>query len=84
VFEGNFKSIVDILVSTKNFTLLDIGCKDSIAEFIVYNFKLDMVEDPWMYDHSREVIRVIRSRKKCSAFVHESRPHVEFFVNKTK
>jgi len=34
-FGGNFKSIVDILASAKNFTLLEIGFKDSIAEFIV-------------------------------------------------
>jgi len=54
-FEGNFKSIVDISTSTKNFTLLEIGCKDSIVEFIIQNFKLDMVEDPRMYDPSGEM-----------------------------
>lgn len=33
-FEGNFKPIVNILATTENFTLLEIGCKDSIAKFI--------------------------------------------------
>jgi len=67
-FGGNFKSIIDILASTKYFTLLEIGCKDSIAKFIIHNFKLDMVEDPWMYDPLGEMTRVIRSSKKCSTF----------------
>ena len=43
-----------------------------------------MVEVPWMYDPSEEMNQVIRSSKKCLAFVYESRPHVQYFVNKTK
>jgi len=49
-FGGSFKSIIDIPSSTKNFTLLEVGCRDRIAYFIVQNFKLDMAESPWMYD----------------------------------
>lgn len=70
---GSFKSIVDIPVSTKNFTLLEIGCKDSIAKFIIQNFKLDMAKAPWMYDPSRKIKKIIRSSKKCPAFAHEYR-----------
>jgi len=81
-FEGSFKSIVDIPNSTKNFTLLELGCKDSIAKFIVQNFKLDMSKAPWMYDTLRVVIKIISSSKKCPSFAHEYRPHVEYFVNK--
>jgi len=53
--KGSFKSIVDIPSFTKNFTLLEVGCKDSIAEFIVQNFKLDMAKASWMYDPSWEM-----------------------------
>jgi len=48
--EGNFKPMVNILATTKKFTLLEIGCKDSIENFIVQNFKLEMENTPWMYD----------------------------------
>jgi len=41
-----------------------------------------MVEVPWMYDPLGEMTQVIRSTKKHPAFVYESRPHVEYFVNK--
>ena len=34
-FEGNFKPIIYISATTEDFTLLEIGCKDSIADFIV-------------------------------------------------
>lgn len=57
---GSFKSIIDIPATTKNFTLLELGCKDSIAYFIVQNFKLDMIEAPWMYDPSGEMTKVIK------------------------
>ena len=83
-FECNFKSIVDIPASTENVTLLEIGCKDRIAKFFVQNFKLDMVEDPWMYYPSRQMTQVIRLSKKYLAFFHKSRLHVEFFINKTE
>jgi len=79
---GSFKSIIDILSSTKNFTLLEVGCKDSIAKFIVQNFKLDMAKAPWMYDPLGEMKKIIRSSKKHPAFTHEYRPHVKYFVNK--
>jgi len=45
-FAGIFKSIIDISTTTKNFNLLELGCKDNIANFIIQNFKLDMVEAP--------------------------------------
>jgi len=35
-----------------------------------------------MYDPSGEMTQVIRSSKKHPDFVHESRPHVEYFINK--
>lgn len=82
--EGNFKPMVNILTTTENFTLLEIGCSDSIANFIVYNFKLDMVEAPWMYDPSGEITKIIKSNKKCLTFSHEHKPHVEYLANQTK
>ena len=82
-FRGNFKPIVNILITTKNFTLLEIGCKDSIIDFIEYNFKLEMVDAPWMYEPLEEVSKFISSNKKHPTFVHEPRHHVEYFVNKT-
>lgn len=39
-FGGNFKPNVNMLTTTKNCTLLEIGSKDSIADFILQNFKL--------------------------------------------
>jgi len=80
-FGGNFKSIVNILATTKKFTLLEIGCKYSIANFIVKNFKLEMANFPWAYDPLGEITEIIRSNKKHLTFAHEPWTYVEYFVN---
>lgn len=82
--EGNFKPIVNISAIIENFTLLEIGYKDSIVEFITQNFKLEMVDSPWMYYPPREITKNVKSNKKRLAFSHEPRPHVEYFINQTE
>lgn len=67
----NFKPIVNMLTTTENFTLLEIGCKESIIDFIVQNFKLEMTYSPWVYDPPREITKIIRSNKKHPNFAHE-------------
>ena len=73
---GNFKPIINMSIISENFTLLEIGYKDSIVDFIVQNFKLYMVGSPWMYEPSREITRIIKSNKKHPAFTLEYRPHI--------
>jgi len=45
---------------------------------------MDIIEAPWMYEPSGEIKKIISSSKKCPIFSHEYRPHIEYFVNKTK
>lgn len=80
-FGGNFKPIIKMLAIAKKFTLLEIGFKDELAQFIVQNFKLDMVNSPWVYNPLGKIMKIIKSNKKHPYFFHEPRSHIEYFVN---
>lgn len=69
---GNFKLSIKMPATTTNITLIEIGCKDELANFIVQNFKLDSVDAPWMYDPTSDIKKIIKSNKKCPKFSHEA------------
>lgn len=59
-FGGNFKPMIKMPATTTNFTLLEIGCKDEITNFIIQNFKLDSVDSPWMYALAGDITKIIK------------------------
>lgn len=68
---GNFKPIIKMLATTANFALIEVGCKYELVDFIVHNFKLDMVEAPYMCDSLRDITKLIKSNKQCLTFFYD-------------